>query len=151
MADQLVELLQFRREAMNQLLIVGPLLAGLAMGSAAIILSSAERGRLRAGLLIAFIASTLIFIFATALDAVILPGIGRAVALELSAQLPGFITLGRVVTVSMLAGSLILVGATGALGFLFSRRAGFCTLAAAGLTLLGFAWVAFYLDGVMRL
>ncbi|MBK7406379.1 MAG: hypothetical protein IPJ41_17705 [Phycisphaerales bacterium] len=150
MNEQWLDLLEFKREEMSQLLLVGTLLAAIAMSGLLFLLAERGRGRLRSTLLVAQAGATLLFLFGTILDALILPGMHRAATVMIPEQVPGFVGLTRLVVYSLLAGVLVLVGSIGALGFLSSRRVGIATATAAGLFVATFVACAIVLDGVMR-
>lgn len=150
MGEPILEVLQFKREAMTQMLLVGPLMAGLAMGGLTLLLASQERSPLRARLLVGLTASLLLFIFGAALAAVILPGMGHALAIRSVAQASGFVFLSQVVVLSLLLGSLVLAAALGFLGYCYSRAVGLATLTVAVLTTIVFAACCIHLDQVAR-
>src|SRR5262245_29792505 len=122
--DRLVALLDFKREVMNQVPLVSTLLAVLAMSGICVLLAAPERSRLRSNLFVALTIATLLFIFATVLDAAILPGMKRAATERIAEQMRGSIDLSRVVVWSVLCGILFLMAAVSGLGFLYSRRTG---------------------------
>ncbi len=149
MLDQLVQLLEFRRDAMGQILIVSTLLAAMAMSGLVYLLADKERGRLRSALVISLTCATLLFLFGTILDALILPGMTRAIAVRHEGQIRGFLVLGRLVVYALLLGTIVLLATLGALGFLFSKKTGAWTAAAAGAAVAALVACSFYLDAVM--
>ena len=122
--DRLIDILQFKREVMNQVPLVSTLLAAIAMTAAAALIAAPERGTLRSSLLVAFTSATLLFIFATVLDASILPAMKRPGTLQNAHQIQGLLNLSQVVVWVLLLGILILFAAIGGLGFTYSRRIG---------------------------
>ncbi len=147
--EQLVTALEFKREGISQLPIVSTLLAALAMGGVTALITSQERGRLRAWLLVSLMVASLIFVFATVVGAMILPAMKRAGVHTSPAHNQALINLSRVVIWTLLGGILMLFGALGALGFIVSRRVGWWVLAAAVGILGLFAACCVYLDRAM--
>jgi hypothetical protein len=120
--------MDYKREVMSQMLLVTTLLAVLAMSGVAAIIAAPERGRLRSFLMASLIVSTLAFIFATVLDAIMLPGMKRAVPTV--AQARALLDLSDAVIWGSILGTVsLLVGISG-LGFLLSRRLGLVATAA---------------------
>jgi hypothetical protein len=146
--EQLVDILDFKVEVMNQMPLVSTLLAVLAMTVVAVLLAGPERGRLRSYLLVALTGATLVFIFATVLNAMILPGMKAPVNRRVPGRIEGMLTLSNVVLYALLAGICVLFGAVGAFGFVHSRRVGYWVLAWATGILALFVWCCFYLDKV---
>ena len=67
--ERLADILEFKREVMNQVPVVSTLLAVLAMTVVAVLLTGSERGRLRGCLLVSLSVASLLLMFATVLDA----------------------------------------------------------------------------------
>lgn len=146
---RLLYALDFKREVMVQLPLVSTLLAAVAMTVAAVILSAGERSRLRGHLLVALGASTLVFILATVLSAMILPAMKQAGPETSAGRIEGLITISRVAVWAVAGGILVLFASIGASGFLYSRAVGLRLAATAGAVIVLFLWACFYLDAVM--
>src|SRR5262245_6589620 len=149
--ENLVDILDFKREVMNQVPVVSTLLAVLAMSVVTVLVAGAERGRLRSYLLVSLTACSLVFLFATVLDASIMPAMKRGATLHSAGQIQGLLNLSQVVVWAVLAGTVVLFGAIGALGFVYSRRIGTWTATTAGAILAVFTVCCVYLDRVMRM
>ena len=149
--DQLLTALDFKREEMVQLLLVFTLLAMIAMSIVMVLLSTHERSRLRSFLFITLTCSTLLFILATIVDAIILPGMRLAAIQRSVAQIFGFIALSRVVVLAGCLGMILLVAGIGVLGYLHSRWVGRCVLGATTAVAAAFIACCVYLNYVAHL
>lgn len=147
--EQLVDILDFKREVMSQLIVVSTLLAVLAMSVVAILFASPERTRLRSALLVVLTTSTLLLVFGTMLDAIIMPAMKRNATHSNAGQIRALLNLSELVVWSMLLGTAFLFASLGAYGFAYSRRVGICTLIAATLMTLVFVVSCVYLDRAM--
>ncbi len=143
--DQLIETLAFRREALVNFLLVSTILGAFAMSGVFALLTASTASRLRSFLFLILTAASLLFVLATALAVIILPAMGRAGSLVAS-QIQGLLSLYRVVMLSIVVGTFLLVSALGGLGFMVSRRVGIGTLLAAFVTCVAFAACAIYLS-----
>lgn len=148
--EQLVDILQFKIEVMSQTPVVSTLLAGVATSGAIFLVSGGERSRLRATLLFLFVVSALCFVFATVLDASIMPAMKRNATLRDEAQIRGLLRLSSIVVYAIILGLAALVASLGAMGFLYSRRVGVSILAAAAVLGAGFVGCLVFLDRVVR-
>ena len=148
--EQLSDLLAFRQEVMNQMLLVSTLMAVMALTGAGVILAGSQRGPFRATLLVGFVASTLLFTFSTILDAIIQPAMRRNVAHPNADQIRALIRLGSAVVWTNLIGAVVLIAGLGLLGWLYSRRAGLWTTVLAAATLGMLVACAWWLDVAMR-
>lgn len=127
--EALLDILQYKREALTQLLVVASIFGGFAVGGVMTFLGTTDRGRLRSALFATLAIAALAFITATVLDALMLPGMFRGTYRD-TAALRGLLGLGDVVVWAVLVGSVALVGAVAGSGFLFSRWVGRVVLAA---------------------
>lgn len=148
--EQLVDILQFKTEVMSQVPVVTTLLAGVAASCALVLAGGPERSRLRGALLAVFTVSALVFVFATVLDASILPGMKRQGTLRSAGAIRGLLHLSSLVVYAILAGILLLNAGLACLGFLHSRRTGAAVAAAAGVIAAMMLACFFYLDAVMK-
>lgn len=149
-AERLADILQFKREVMNQVPVVSTLLAVLSMTVAAVLVAAPERGKLRGYLLVTLTIATLLLIFGTILDAAIQPAMKRPATLESVRQMQALLNLSEVVVWSVLLGIGTLFASIGTMGFVYSRRAGSWVLVSAGLIALAFVLCCVYLDRMMR-
>ena len=148
--DELVTILDFKRDEMSQMLLVSTLMAVVAISVVVVLVSGAERGRLRSTLLVSLTASSLIFIFATMLDVCILPAMKHNLTHPVATQITGLLRLSHIVVVSLMLGSVVLFASLGSLGFVYSRRVGIWTASLAGVILAVFAVCLLMLDAAMR-
>lgn len=149
--DQLVDVLEFKREVMTQLPTVSTLLAVMAMTVVAALISVPERGRLRSSLMVALTTAAMLFVFATILDACIVPGMKRQATMRNAEQIKGLLRLGDVVVWTILIGIGVLFGSLGGIGFLHSKRTGVAILTTTGVIVAAFVACCFYLDRVMTM
>lgn len=143
--DQLIETLAFRREALVNFLLVSTILGAFAMSGVFALLTVSTASRLRSSLFLMLTAASLLFVLATALAVIILPAMSRSGTLVAS-QIQGLLSLYRVVMLSIVIGTFLLVSALGGLGFMVCRRIGIGTLIAAIATCVAFAACAIYLS-----
>lgn len=146
--EHLLDVLDYKREVMSQMLLVTTLLAVLAMSGVAAIIAAPERGRLRSFLLAVLIVSTLAFIFATVLDALMLPGMKRTI--QNAAQARALLDLSDGVIWGAILGTVSLLVAIAGLGFLFSRRLGIVATVASSATAFVFVACALRLAHILR-
>lgn len=150
-SDVVREVFEFRRHELAIVPVLSTLLAGIAFTAASVLVASAERGKLRSYLIVSLTVSTLVLIFATVLDVMILAGMGPDGAAANAAKMQGLSAMSRVAVWSVLLGVLSLFASVGMLGFVHSRRVGVWIAASAGGLLLAFAACVIWLDHVMRL
>ena len=148
--EQLVTILDFKRDEMSQMLLVSTLMAVVAMSVVVVLVSGSERGKLRSVLLVSLTASSLIFIFATMLDVCILPAMKHNATHPVATQISGLLRLAQVVVMSLMLGSIVLFASLGSLGFVYSRRVGVWTISLAAGIFAVFAVCLFMLDAAMR-
>jgi hypothetical protein len=134
----LVDRLAYARELLSQLLLVATIFGGFSIGGVVALLVAPERDRLRGYLFLMLCASSLAFIFATSLDAVLLPAAKRPASERDAQVVAGLLQLAEVVAWSVIAGTACLWSAIAAFGFAFSRRLGILVLAIAVPVLFGF-------------
>jgi hypothetical protein len=134
MVSKLLDFLSYKREVLTQMLLVATILGAFSMSGVVALLVGPHRDRLHRFLFVTLCLASLAFIFATALDAILLPVTGRKTNASLPPQkLAGLLALGDVVIWSMIAGALALMVAMGGFGFAFSRRLGWLSAGAAAL------------------
>jgi hypothetical protein len=146
--EHLLDVLDYKREVMSQMLLVTTLLAVLAMSGVVAIIATPERGWLRSFLLATLVVSTLAFIFATVLDALMLPGMKRAI--RDAAQARALLDLSDGVIWGAILGTVSLLVGIGGLGFLFSRRLGIVATGASMATAITFVVCAVRLAHILR-
>lgn len=122
--EQLLDVLRYKREVMQQLLLVATIFGGFAVSGIMAFLGTADRGKLRGVLFVILSVAAFAFIAATILDAVMLPAMLHEKNLRSPDGIRGLLTLGDVVVWSVLVGCLALAAGVGCSGFLFSRRVG---------------------------
>ncbi|MFT3878992.1 MAG: hypothetical protein QM703_04950 [Gemmatales bacterium] len=143
-------MLQFRRETLSQMLIAATIFGAFAIGGAVAILSSAHRERIFRYLLLMLSLSSLIYIFATCFDVILLTTLKNDQLKQQPAQLQQLLPLTHVVTYSVMLGTLVLVSAIAGFGFVFSRRLGWGLLLASIVTVLAFAGLCWHLNQVLH-
>jgi hypothetical protein len=122
---QAMDVLSYKRDVLTQLLLVATILGAFAMSGVVAILVGPNRDRLHRFLFCALCLASLAFIFATALDAVLLPATGRKANLLLPPErIQTLSGLCDGVVWAVIIGALALVTAIGGFGFAFSRRLG---------------------------
>lgn len=146
--ETLRAVLEFRRDVNAQVPIVTTLLAGVAIAGATAVLSNAERSRLRTTLLVAFAGASLLFVFTTVLSSVLAAPL-HAAGGRSAGHMQGLDLLARLAVYAALVGILVLTGAIGGIGYLYSRRAGRCVLGLAIAMFALFAGCLVYLNAVM--
>lgn len=115
-----------------QLLLVATILGAFSMSGVVAILVGPNRDTLHRFLFFVLCIASLSFIFATALDAVLLPATARKANLNLTAdKIEALSSLCDGVVWAVILGAVALVTAIGSFGFVFSRRLGFLVAAAA--------------------
>ncbi|HAM70600.1 MAG TPA: hypothetical protein DCM86_03040 [Verrucomicrobiales bacterium] len=130
----LLDILSYKREILTQLLLVATILGAFSMSGVVAILVGPSRDRLHQFLFSMLCVASLTFIFATALDAVLLPATGRKANVNLAPErIRTLLTLCDMVVWTVIVGALSLVTAIAGFGFVFSRRLGYliCGIATA--------------------
>ncbi len=143
--DVLYDMLLFKRNALEQLVIVSTVFGAFSVGGLVALLVAPTRDRLRSYLFVMLCIASLAFIFGTAVDAVILPGMHRSPDGLDAIQIRGLLDLGEVPIWSVLIGSFALIAAIAGFGFTFSKRLGWSVLALAFATLVAFGWCVMHL------
>jgi hypothetical protein len=134
---------------LTQFLLVATILGAFAMSGVVALLVGPNRDRLHRFLFAALCIASLAFIFATALDAVLLPASRRGVNERQPEAVAALLRLGDAVIWGVIVGALALVVAQAASGFAFSHGVGVLTLAAALGALGLFLWAAWYLAAAL--
>lgn len=145
---RLNDILDYKREALTQLLIVATIFGAFSISGAVALLASDVRGRLRSFLFSALSVASLAFIFATSLDAIVLPATHRSPSARSVREVQGLQDLGDVVIWAVMIGALSLIVSIGGFGFAFSRRIGWLIFAAALATLIAFVWSVLHMLGL---
>lgn len=142
------DVVAYKREALAQFLLVATILGAFSMSGLVALLTGARRDRLHGFLFAALALASLAFVFATALDAVLLPVMRRRPS-ELEPEVAaGLLRLGDAVIWGVIVGALALLAGLSVSGFVFSRRLGVLVLVAAVLALALFLWHAWELAGL---
>src|SRR5439155_23371630 len=89
--DQLL----YKRAVLEQLLIVATIFGAFSVSGVIALLVAPARGRLRTYIFLALCVASLAFIFATALDAILLPGMHRDPSAQTQRELRGLLDLGE--------------------------------------------------------
>jgi hypothetical protein len=142
------DLVDYKREALKQLLIVSTIFGAFSVSGVVALLTGELRGRLRTFLFVALCIASLAFIFGTSLDAIMLPAMLRPASTRNADQAAGLLELGDAVFFAVMIGALALIVAIGGFGFAFSKRIGWTIVCAAAATLVLFVWSAIYLIGL---
>ena len=133
---QLLDILSYKREILTQLLLVATILGAFSMSGVVALLVGPNRDRLHRVLFLGLCFASLSFIFATALDAVLLPATGRPANARLTPE--KILELHRlcdIVVYAVIVGAFALLAAISGFGFAFSRRVGWVMFAAGLFTL----------------
>jgi hypothetical protein len=139
--DQLL----YKRAVLEQLLIVATIFGAFSVSGVIALLVAPTRDRLRTYIFLALCVASLAFIFATALDALLLPGMHRDPSGQTQREVRGLLDLGEAPIWGVLVGTLALIAALGGFGFAFSRRLGWIVLALSLATLVAFVASAIHL------
>lgn len=132
MTTLLLDILAYKREILTQLLLVATILGAFSMSGVVAILVGPNRDNLHRFLFFILCIASLSFIFATALDAVLLPATARKANLTLTAEkIQALSGLCDGVVWAVILGAVSLVTAIGSFGFVFSRRMGILVATAA--------------------
>jgi amino acid transporter len=139
------DVVAYKREVLVQFLLVATILGAFSMSGLVALLTGARRDRLHSFLYATLALASLAFVFATALDAILLPVMRRRSS-ELEPEVAaGLLRLGDAVIWGVIVGTLALVGGLAVSGFVFSGRMGVLMLAAVALTIALFLWHAWEL------
>ena len=147
--NQLIDILSYKREVLTQLLLVATIFGAFSMSGVVALLVAPERGRLRSFMFLTLCGASLAFIFATILDALILPAAGRMATQSKERAVVGMLNLGDVVIWAVVIGASALATAIASFGFEFSRRMGFVVLLISAVTLLALVASFWYLADVL--
>ena len=140
---QLVDMLDYSREVLGQLLLVATIFGAFSISGVIALLVATERSRLRSFLFLMLGISSLAFIFATSLDALLLPATKRPASLKDPVIVAGLLQLADVVVWAMIVGTSTLMAAVAGFGFACSRRIGVVLLtltALAAATFIACVW-----------
>ena len=106
----LLDILSYKREVLTQLLLVATILGAFSMSGVVALLVGPNRDRLHRFLFVALCVASLAFIFATALDAVLLPATGRKANANLTPEkIQTLLILCDSVVCSVILGAVALV------------------------------------------
>jgi hypothetical protein len=139
------DVIAYKHEVLAQFLLVATILGAFSMSGLIAVLTGNRRDRLHSFLFVALALACMAFVFATALDAILLPMMRRRASNVQPEIAAGLLRLGDVVVWGVIAGTLALVAALAGCGFAFSRRLGVLLLAAAVLAVALFVWYAWQL------
>jgi hypothetical protein len=131
------------------LLLVATIFGAFSVSGVIALLVADKRGHLFHFFFLLLTFASLAFIFATALDAIMLPGMKKSDTAYQPEQLRGLLDLGEVVIWAVLLGTLALAVAIAAFGFAFSRATGLVVAAMSVLTVGLFVWYAWYLAALL--
>lgn len=148
MADFL-DILAYKREMLAQLLFVATIFGAFSVSGVVALLVAERRGHLVHFFFLMLVFASLAFILATALDAVMLPGMKKPEGALQAEQVAGLLSLSEMVVWAVLLGTFALVVAIAGFGFIFSRRIGFVVLAMSISAMALFAWCAWRLAVIL--
>jgi hypothetical protein len=143
--EQLNDFIAFKRAFLTQLLFVASIFGAFSVSGVVALLVSEKRDRLRHFLFTSLCLSSIAFVAAAALDAILLPAMGRSPPARTPAQAYALLDLGEVAIWSVLIGAILLIVAIGGFGFAFSRRTGWFVAVVSALTAVGIAVGAVHL------
>jgi hypothetical protein len=146
---ELVDRLGYSRELLGQLLLVATIFGAFSISGVVALLVAPERRPLRNFLFLTLSASSLAFIFATSLDAILLPASKRAASLRDADTVAGLLQLADVVVWSVIVGTAALMTSVAGFGFAYSRRLGFIVLGLTALTVAAFVAAMWHLAALL--
>jgi hypothetical protein len=149
MLDQLLDMMAYKREVLTQLLLVATIFGAFSVSGVVALLVADRRNHLFHFFFLMLTFASLAFIFATALDAILLPGMKRTEAGYTADQVRGLMQLGDVVIWSVLVGTLALSIAIAGFGFVFGRTIGIIVLVMSTATVALFIASAIHLARVL--
>lgn len=143
--EQLNDFIAFKRSFLTQLLFVASIFGAFSVSGVVALLVSEKRDRLRTFLFASLCLSSIAFIAAATLDAILLPAMGRTPPARTPAEAHALLDLGEIAIWSVLIGALLLIVSIGGFGFAFSRRLGWFVAAVSAATAAGIAVGAVHL------
>jgi hypothetical protein len=144
--EQLNDFIAFKRAFLTQLLFVASIFGAFSVSGVVALLVSEKRDRLRGFLFTSLCLSSIAFLAAAALDAILLPAMGRTPPARTPAEAHALLELGEFAIWSVLIGALFLIVAIGGFGFAFSRRTGWFVAVVSAATAVGITVGAVYLS-----
>jgi hypothetical protein len=147
---KLLDIMAYKREILTQLLMVATIFGAFSVSGIVALLVADRKGHLFHFFFLMLSLASLAFIFATALDAILLPGMKRDESAYTAEQVVGLLNLGDFVIWAILIGTLALGAAVAGFGFVFSRTIGLVVLAMSVVTIAAFVVSASYLAHALR-
>jgi hypothetical protein len=142
---QLNDFIAFKRAFLTQLLLVASIFGAFSISGVVALMVGERWDQLRSFLFATLCLSSIAFLAAASLDAILLPAMGRNPPARNAAEANTLLSLGDAAIWSVLIGASLLMVAIGGFGFAFSKRMGWFVAIASGLAAAGIAAGAVHL------